>query len=206
MISKKPSHSYDEANMISLASKGDLDAFNKLVLAHQDLAYHHAYALLGDPSLAEDVAQDSFIRAFRNIVSFRGGSFRAWILKIVTNAAYDVLRQLKRHPVQSLFPEDEHGDEIESPAWLADPTTFVEKLVEQAEFSIDLSRLVDELPEVYRSVLTLIDMYELDYAEAAQALRVPIGTVKSRLARARLRLIQSLHAEENRQYCLYEPS
>ena len=206
MNSKKPSYSSDEENMISLASKGDLDAFNELVLAHQDLAYHHAYALLGDPALAEDVAQDSFIRAFQNITGFRGGSFRAWILKIVTNAAYDVLRRSKRHPMQSLFPEDEHGEEIESPAWLADPTTSVEKVVEQAEFSIDLSRLVDELPEVYRTVLMLIDIYELDYAEATQALQVPIGTVKSRLARARLRLIKSFRDQENRQYCLYEPA
>lgn len=192
--------------MISLASKGDLDAFNQLVLAHQDLAYHHAYALLGDPAMAEDLAQESFIRAFQNIVSFRGGSFRAWILKIVTNAAYDVLRRSKRHPVQSLFPEDEHGDEIGSPAWLTDPTTSVEKIVKQAEFSHDLARLVDELPEVYRTVLTLLDMYEFDYAEAAQTLQVPIGTVKSRLARTRLRLIKSLRDEGNKQYCLYEPA
>jgi RNA polymerase sigma-70 factor (ECF subfamily) len=206
MNSKKPSYSYDEENMINLASKGDLDAFNELVWAHQDLAYHHAYALLGDPALAEDVAQDSFIRAFQNLVGFQGGSFRAWILKIVTNAAYDLLRQSKRHPIQSLSPEDKQGDEIESPAWLADPTTSVERIVEQAEFSTDLARLVDELPEVYRTVLTLIDMYEFDYAEAAQALQIPMGTVKGRLARARLRLIKSLREEGNRQYCLYEPA
>lgn len=195
MNSKLPSYSYDEENLISLASKGDLDAFNELVLVHQDLAYHHAYALLGDPAMAEDVAQDSFIRAFQHIGGFRGGSFRAWLLKIVTNAVYDMLQQSKRHPMQSLLPEDEHGDEIESSAWLADPTTYVEKIVEQAECSIDLSRLVDELPEVYRTVLTLVDMYELDYAEAAQALQVPIGTVKSCLALARLRLIKSLRDE-----------
>ena len=206
MNSKKPSYSSDEENIINLASKGDLDAFNELVVVHQDLAYHHAYALLGDPALAEDVAQDSFIRAFHNMTGFRGGSFRAWILKIVTNAAYDVLRRSKRHPIQSLLPEDEHGDEIESPAWLADPSTSVEKVVEQAEFSTDLYGLVDELPEVYRTVLTLIDIYEFDYAEAAQVLQVPIGTVKSRLARARLRLIKSLRDQENRQYCLYEPA
>jgi RNA polymerase sigma-70 factor (ECF subfamily) len=206
MNSKKPSYSYEEENMISLASKGDLDAFNALVLLHQDLAYHHAYALLGDSAMAEAVAQDSFIRAFQSLTGCRSGSFRAWILKIVTNAAHDVLRRSKRHPTQSLFPEDEHADKIESPAWLADPMTSVEKVVEQAEFSHDLARLVDELPEVYRTVLTLIDLYELDYAEAALALQVPVGTVKSRLARARLRLIKSLRDQENRQYCLYEPA
>jgi RNA polymerase sigma-70 factor (ECF subfamily) len=201
---KTPSYVYDEENLVSLASKGDLDAFNQLVLMYQNLAYHYAYVVLGDPAQAEDAAQDSFVRAFQHIAEFRGGSFRAWILKIVTNSAYDILRRSRRHPTQSLFPEDEHGDDIESPAWLTDPKTSVEALVERADFSIDLYRLVDKLPEVYRTVLTLIDMYELDSAAAAQVLKVPIGTVKSRLARARFRLIKSLRDVENRQYCLYE--
>ena len=90
MNSKKPSYLYDEENLISLASEGDLDAFNQLVLMHQNLAYHHAYAILGDLALAEDAEQDSFIRAFQSMAGFRGGSFRAWILKIVTNSAYDM--------------------------------------------------------------------------------------------------------------------
>jgi RNA polymerase sigma-70 factor (ECF subfamily) len=204
MISKKPPHSFNLENMVRLASRGNLDVFNELGLMHQDPAYHHAYALLGDSAMAEDVAQDSFIRAFQNFVGFRGGSFRAWILKIVTNAAYDALRRLKRHPTQSLFPEGEHGDEIEAPVWLVDPATSVENIVEQAEFSTGLSRLVDELPAVYRTVLTLIDIYGLDYGEEAKALQVPIGTVKSRIVRARLRLIKSLRDLEYRQYCLYE--
>jgi RNA polymerase sigma-70 factor, ECF subfamily len=118
------------------------------------------------------------------MAGFRGGSFRAWLLKIVTNSAYDMLRRSKRHPTQSLFTENEYGAEMESPAWLADPTASIEDTVEQSEFSKDLHRLLDELPNVYRTVLTLVDMYELDYSEAANALKVPIGTVKSRLARA----------------------
>ena len=112
MNSKKPSYSYHEANMISLASKGDLGAFNELVLMHQNLAYPHAYALLEDPAPAEDVAQDSLIRAFQGLAGFRGGSFRAWMLKIVTNAAYNMLGQLKRHPMQPLLLTDQNGDEM----------------------------------------------------------------------------------------------
>jgi RNA polymerase sigma factor (sigma-70 family) len=95
----------DEQLLIQLASAGDLDAFNRLVLKYQDLAYHHAYSLLGDHATAEDVTQDSFIRAFQNIGGFRGGLFRVWILKIVTNTAYDLLRRSKRHPHSALVSQ-----------------------------------------------------------------------------------------------------
>jgi RNA polymerase sigma-70 factor (ECF subfamily) len=91
-----------------------------------------------------------------------------------------------------LFPEHENGEEIESPTWLADPSPFVQAIVEQNELSKNIYKLLDQLPEVYRSVITLIDLYELDYTEAAEALKVPIGTVKSRLARARLQMKEKL--------------
>lgn len=204
MNSEQIPYQCSEEMLIITASKGDLDAFNELVLAYQNIAYYHAYALLRDPALAEDATQDSFIRAFQNMPGFRGGSFRAWILKIVRNAAYDMLRRSKRHPTQSLYPEDEYGDEIETPAWLADTTTSVQDTVEQSEFSRDLYRLIDELPAVYRTVLTLVDLHELDYAEVADALKIPLGTVKSRLARARYRISEKLCSTKNRQYCLYD--
>jgi RNA polymerase sigma-70 factor (ECF subfamily) len=203
MASMQQSYPYGEENLVKMASNGDLDAFNELVLMYQDLAYHHAYALLRDGALAQDAVQDSFIRGFQNIAGFRGGSFRAWILKIVKNSAYDALRRLKRHPMQSLFPEDENGDEMESPAWITDTTALVEDAVEQKEFSENLYQLLDELPDVFRTVLTLVDIYEIDYAEAASALNVPIGTVKSRLARARIQMSEKLRRVENRQFCLY---
>ena len=182
----------ERENLIEQAMTGDLEAFNELVLTYQDLAYHHAYALLGDPDLAEDAAQESFIKAFQNIGGFRGGSFRSWLLKIVTNSAYDVLRRAGRHPVQPLFPVDENGEEVESAAWLADPAPGVQSTVEQHELSKEIYRVLDGLPDAYRSVITLVDLYELDYTEAAQALKVPLGTVKSRLARARLEMQKRL--------------
>jgi RNA polymerase sigma-70 factor, ECF subfamily len=177
-----------EEMRVRQAAGGNLEAFNQLVLDHQDMAYHHALALLGDPASAEDAVQESFIKAFQNLGGFRGGSFRGWLLRIVTNSAYDVLRRSKRRPTQPLFPEDEYGDEAESPAWIADPNASVEGSVEQSEKARRIYQLLDELPEVYRNVITLIDLYELEYTEAAQALQVPIGTVKSRLARARLQM------------------
>jgi RNA polymerase sigma-70 factor, ECF subfamily len=192
MNSEQQSYRYDEETLVEMAAKGDLDAFNQLVLSYQDTAFNHAHALLGDSDLAEDAVQDSFIKALQNINSIRSGSFRSWLLKIVTNSAYDILRRSYRHPTQPLFPQDENREELESPAWLADPKASVQETVEQNQFAKDIYKMLDELPEVYRSVITLIDLYELDYSEAAQVLTVPIGTVKSRLARARLQMKKKL--------------
>lgn len=182
--------------LVLAASKGNLDAFNQLVLRYQDLAYHHAYSLMGDPDSAEDVAQESFVKAFHGLNGFRGGSFRSWILRIVTNCAYDILRRSQRHPSQPLFPEDENGEELDSAPWLADPSASVQDAVEQAELSEEIRALMEQLPESYRNVLTLVDVHQLDYLEAAETLRVPIGTVKSRLARARLQMKESLQSSE----------
>ena len=81
-----------EQALVAEAKSGDLEAFNQLVSTYQDVVFQHAYALLGDQDLAEDAAQEAFIKAFQNIASFRGGSLRAWLLTIVTNMAYDFLR------------------------------------------------------------------------------------------------------------------
>lgn len=179
---------------IEQASDGDLDAFNQLVLKYQDLAYRHALAMVNDSWLAEEVTQDSFLKAFQNICGYRGGSFRAWLIRIVTNTAYDQLRQLARRPVQPLFPEDEDGEETESPGWLADPGASVESAVERNEEAVLIYQRLDELQDIYREILVLIDMQGFDYVEAAQALNIPIGTVKSRLARARLQMRNKLQA------------
>jgi RNA polymerase sigma-70 factor, ECF subfamily len=189
---KEQSYQYDEEMLVAMATKGDLNAFNQLVLTYQDMAFNYARALLGDQGLAEDAVQDSFLKAFQHMKQFRGDSFRGWLLKIVTNSAYDLLRRSQRHPTQPLFPEDENGEEIESPTWLADPTASVQDSVEQNELSKDIYKVLDQLPDVYRSVITLIDLYELDYTEAARILKVPLGTVKSRLARGRLQMKKKL--------------
>jgi RNA polymerase sigma-70 factor, ECF subfamily len=188
----------EEETLVKTASDGSLDAFNQLVLRYQDMAYNHALTLLGDPVLAEDATQESFIKAFQNIGSFRGGSFRSWLLRIVTNSVYDLLRRFQRHPTLPLFPEDENGEDMESAPWLADPSTSVQDTVEQREFSENIYKLLDELPDAYRSMLNLIDIYELDYTEAAQLLNIPIGTVKSRIARARLKMRAKLKGSLNR--------
>lgn len=192
MNSNKQFQTLDEEALLSSASNGDLEAFNQLVLNYQNLAFGHAFAVLGDSDLAEDATQDSFIKAFQALGSFRGGSFRGWLLKIVTNSAYDLLRRARRHPDQPLFPQDEQGEDIESALWLADPAASVQEVVENKELFRDIYKILDDLPEVFRTVITLIDINELDYSEAAEALKVPIGTVKSRLARGRLQMQEKL--------------
>lgn len=192
----QPIH-YNEEILIQQAANGDLDAFNQLVLTYQDMAYNHAHSLTGEATLAEDAMQESIIKAFQALKSYRGGSFRGWLLRIVTNTVYDMLRRSSRHPVQPLFPEDEHGEEIDSAPWLADTDPSVQQIVEQKEFAQALYRMLDELPDAYRSVINLIDVQELGYEEAAQALNLPLGTVKSRLARARIQMQKKLQTSLN---------
>ena len=187
--------SLHEWDLPSMAARGDLEAFNQLVLKYQDLVFGMARSILGNDDSAEDAAQEAFISAFQHVASFRGGSFRSWLLRITTNTCYDFLRARKRRPSVPLYPEDAHGNEIESSPWLADPHPSAQDKMEADEFSQTVLRWLDELPAQFRSVITLIDLNGIGYAEAAQGLRVPVGTVKSRLARARLRMQERLSQE-----------
>lgn len=197
----------DDGHLICRAIQGDLDSFNQLVLLYQDLAYRHARSLLIDHAAAEDVTQESFLKAYLKIKQFRGYSFRAWLLKIVTNTAYDLLRSFKRNSTTPLLPEDEMGNEWESPSWLADPSPTVETLIEQDELARYLNHILEELPSIYRNVIILIDQYDFDYPEAAEALGIPVGTVKSRLARARYRLkeLLQIHSVQQGKISLFDP-
>ena len=177
---------------IQQAQQGSLDAFNILVLKYQDLLYNHAYALMGVRQSAEDATQESIVKAFQKINQFQGCSFRGWLLKIVTNTCFDKLRRLKQHPVTSLYITDENGEEIDTLAGLADPNISVMTMVEQGEFSKTLYQYVDELSDIYRSAITLIDLYEFDYREAAAILKIPMGTLKSRIARARFQMKEKI--------------
>ncbi|MDZ4158607.1 MAG: sigma-70 family RNA polymerase sigma factor [Anaerolineaceae bacterium] len=178
----------DESTLVRAAQGGNLDAFNQLVLAYQELAYNVAFGILSEDASAEDATQNAFISAYRSIRGFRGGSFRAWLLRIVTNTCFDELRRRKRRPTTPLEPLDNDDQEIESPAWLADSRDDPEEAAEQAELSRAIERCVQRLPDEYRVVVVLVDIQGFDYREVAEALGKPLGTVKSRLARARLRL------------------
>ncbi len=178
----------DEAALIAAAVQGDLNAFNRLVLSYQNIVFNQAYRMIGDPHAAEDAAQEAFISAYRNLKVYRGGSFRAWLLRIVTNASYDELRRRKRRPTTPLEPVDADEEEIESPAWLADPGETPETRAERTELNGAIQNCLEGLPPDFRAAVVLVDVQGLDYDEAALAVGAPVGTIKSRLARARERL------------------
>ena len=182
----------DEISLIQSAQRGDLDSFNTLVLHYQDMVFNTALRILGDEDAASDASQEAFISAFRAINSYRGGSFKAWLLRTVTNACYDELRRQKRRPTTPLEPETDDGDEMDSPRWLADPSLTPNQQLEADELEHAIQHCLDSLPTDFRTVVVMADIEGLDYTEVAAAVRAPLGTIKSRLARARLRLRECL--------------
>lgn len=183
----------DEIALIQAARDGDLDSFNRLVLAYQDLVYNQAYRMIGEEESADDATQNAFISAYNHLGSFRGGSFKAWLLRIVTNACYDELRRRKRRPTIPLEPLDDAGEEVESPSWIVDPADHPEEQVQRIELQNAIQHCLDKLPDDFRSAVVMVDVQGLDYSEAAESIGTPIGTIKSRLARARLRLRDCLN-------------
>jgi len=182
----------NEIALIHDAQQGDLDAFNRLALAYQDALYNTALRVLGDSEQAADATQEAFLSAFRNINSFRGGSFKAWLLRTVTNACYDELRRQKRRQTTPLEPAGDDDEEMESPRWLADSSMTPEQRAEADELEHAIQHCLNALPLDFRAVVVLTDVQGMDYGEAAAAIRAPLGTIKSRLARARLRLRECL--------------
>lgn len=179
----------DEKLLIEASQQGDLNAFNQLVLTYQGQAFNLAARFLNDEEGAADITQISFINAYQHIHSFRGGSFRAWLLRIVTNNCYDELRRRKRKPSQSLDAVDPQSEEeIEDPLWLMDDSSLPEEELMQKELELAIQRCIELLPQDFRAVVLLVDIDGLDYKETSQIAHVPIGTVRSRLARARQRL------------------
>jgi RNA polymerase sigma-70 factor (ECF subfamily) len=178
----------DEAALIQEAVHGDLNAFNRLVLAYQDVAYNLAYRMLGEDAAAQDATQTAFLSAYRNLKAYRGGSFRAWILRMVTNACYDEMRRRQRRPTVPLEPATDDDEEIESPSWLADDGDSPEQAIERLELERAIQACLSNLPEDFRAVVIMVDVQGMDYTEVSAATGKPLGTIKSRLARARLRL------------------
>lgn len=182
----------DESGLISSAQHGDLDAFNTLVLAYQDMLFNAALRILGDDDMAADATQEAFLSAFKGINGYRGGSFKAWLLRTVTNTCYDELRRRKRRPTTPLEPDAADGEEMDSPRWLADPALTPEQSSEAFELEHAIQHCLDHLPLEFRTVVVMADLQGLDYTEVATAVHAPLGTIKSRLARARLRLRECL--------------
>lgn len=162
--------------------------FEQLMLPHLDSAYNLARWILKEPHDAEDAVQEACLRAFRHFPGFRGSDGRAWLLTIVRNVCYSHLRDSRREPVEVAFEEALHGAGSETADLNAQ--TWREVRSEQ------LNRALETLRPEYREVIVLHELEGLAYREIASVLDVPIGTVMSRLARAREKLHEAVAAQE----------
>ena len=180
-----------DAELVTRSVKGDLSAFNHIVDRYQSQVYNVAARTLGSRVAAEDVTQETFISAYKAISSFRGGSLRAWLMRIARNQCYDHLRSIKRRPESSL----EEAIEDTGFAQPASADSLPEKRALAAELGRAISRAIRTLPLDQRITLLTIDVQGLSYEETAEALGVSIGTVKSRLSRARSK-VRDLLARE----------
>lgn len=175
----------DEQALIDSARKGDARAFNQLVLLYQGMAYNVAFRILTDPDAASDATQEAFLKAFKAMRRFRGGSFKAWLLRIVTNACYDQLRRKQRRPTSSL---DDLPVDADHSYHLHDPAEKPHEYVERQELGQTIQAGISTLPVEQRTVLVLSDVQGLSYVEIAEVMGISLGTVKSRLSRGRARL------------------
>ena len=176
----------DETYLIKQAQKGDVGAYNTLVLHYQDAVYNVAYRIMGEPDAAADATQEAFISAYKALNRFRGGNFKSWLMRIVTNACYDELRRRKRRPQSSL---DQIVETYESSPLLVSQAGLGPEANRQwTELVEAIGRCLEELPDEQRVATVLRDVEGYDYNEIAQIMATTLGTVKSRLSRARVKL------------------
>ena len=176
----------NELDTIQQAQQGDLAAFNRLVMAYQGTAYNVAYRIIGNGEAAADACQDAFIKAYKAIQQYQGGSFKSWLLRIVTNTCYDQIRYKSRRPTSSLEDLTENPDDHS--ARLISDIESPEEGVLRGELNKTIQVGINQLPEEQRIILVLSDVQGFSYQEIAEIIDQPLGTVKSRLSRGRRRL------------------
>jgi RNA polymerase sigma-70 factor (ECF subfamily) len=174
----------EEHDLIKRSQEGDLEAFNHLVEQYQRLVYNLSLRMLGDPEIAEDATQDAFLSAYRAIAKFRGGSFKAWVLRIASNSCHDRMRVARRAQVTSLdCLLEEKGDFFRD-----DKAESPEEYALRRELGGLLNQGLAVLPEDQRLAVILCDVQGLSYEEVSEAMKCSLGTVKSRLNRGRARM------------------
>jgi RNA polymerase sigma-70 factor (ECF subfamily) len=178
----------EEQALVKAAQHGDLDAFNALILCYQNLLYGIALRMLNDEDIASDAVQEALISAFSKLNSFRGGSLRSWLARVTVNACYDEMRRKRRQREVPMEQFNMEGEEVEDLSWMIDPAARPEQQYESFELEYAIQHSLGKLTPAYREVLTLVDIEGLSYEEASFVAHVPVGTVKSRLARARLQM------------------
>jgi RNA polymerase sigma-70 factor, ECF subfamily len=184
--------SRNEVEMIALVLGGQPHLFHDLIRPYERSVYAMALSFLHNEADAEDAAQEAFLKAYRNLASFRGDAkFSTWLITITLNEARGRLRRMKGRAMESIDePPDEHG--TSSPALMHDWREIPSEALERQEIRELLQTAVNSLPPIYREIVMLRDVEELNIAEAAEVLRVSTGTVKVRLHRARIMLQKTL--------------
>jgi RNA polymerase sigma-70 factor (ECF subfamily) len=170
--------------------------FEAAALPHLDAAYNLARWLTRDDHAAEDVVQEAYLRGLKFFGSFRGGDGRAWILAIVRNACFDWLKLRRAEDLHDPFDQDIHSPAIDRPAEQArSAAANPEALAARSATAERIGDALERLPAEYREALVLRELEGLSYKEIASIAEIPIGTVMSRLARARKQLRKHLHLE-----------
>lgn len=185
-----------EAMIVRKVLQGDVNAFEKLVTEYEKAVYAIAQRMTGNPEDAADMTQETFIKAYNSLSSFRGDSkFSVWLYRIANNVCLDFLRSKNRRPTVSLSTEDDDGEETQLD--IADESQSPELLLESSLTRDAVRRGLDSLPPDYKQILLLREIQGLSYEEIAAALGIESGTVKSRIFRARKRLCTFLIEDGN---------
>ena len=184
----------DLLGLIHAARLGDDSAFCQLVDHYQSAAQRVARRIMRTEEAAADAVQDALIKAHRAMPRFQDGNFSAWLMRIVTNTCYDHLRRQKRRPTVSLDELIEPGGYLQSGtlSQFPSPNNNPEQVAVQRESMRLLMAAIENLPGYHRNVVVLVDVHGYDYQETAEMLQLPLGTVKSRLSRARASLRDQL--------------
>ena len=183
-----------EQQLLERCRAGDTTAFDEIVAQHQNRVFNLCYWVLNDHEAAADAAQDAFVRAFRAIGSFRGeAAFSTWLHRIAVNVALNAARSRRHAPVPfSTLENDETGSRPPEPV---EPVDNPQEILNRRERRRAVHCALAELPEHHRFVLVLFDIEGYSYEEIAELLELPLGTVKSRLNRARLALRDKLEPQ-----------
>jgi RNA polymerase sigma-70 factor (ECF subfamily) len=168
-----------------LQERNRIARFEQVILPHLDAAYNLARWLTRSDHDAEDIVQEAYMRAFRFFDGFRGGDSRSWLLTIVRNTCYTWLRQNQAHRTATAFDEEIHSA-------IGDDASNAETAILQSADNQLVRQALDDLPVEFREVLVLRELEGLSYKEIARIADIPVGTVMSRIARARKQIEQSL--------------